>query len=85
MVVLLIRHGTTELLASEIYLLSLALGEILYSLGPPAQLYCMQFKTCQSWLCYSVVATLLTGVDQPARVPPFDLYQVNVSYEFLQC
>lgn len=37
----LICGGTTELLASKIYSLNLAVSEILYCLGLPAQLYCM--------------------------------------------
>lgn len=40
-VVWLICRGTRELLASEIYLISLAVCEILYCLGLPVQLYCM--------------------------------------------
>lgn len=39
--VLIICHGTTELLASEIHHLSLAVSEIVYCLGLPAKLYCM--------------------------------------------
>lgn len=37
----IICHGTTELLTSEIHHLSLAVCEIVYCLGLPAELYCM--------------------------------------------
>lgn len=37
----LICHGTTELLASEIHSLSLAVSETLFCLGVPLNLYCL--------------------------------------------
>lgn len=51
----LICGGTTELLATQIYSLNLAVSEILYCLGLPAQLYCM----------YNVVHNTMRLFQQP--------------------
>lgn len=66
-VIWLICHGTREQLASELCLLSLAVCEMLYHLGLPAQLYCMySFEDASDGLAkLLIIQGLLVWVGRP--------------------